>query len=207
MSIAFNPFSGQLTTQPDLLRLPNNARIGNTEHFYQTTKPTARGNGSALVVGDRWWKIDDGTEWYWNGTYWLSERFVYSNLTSTSIFNFATTQSYPLSFSIFSYFPNNQLFIESATIAWSITSGSCDSTNKWTINGYFNNAVEGAGLGQFLIAEITSNSGKITSTINTAYVAPSATDIQYLRVTNVKSGTAGTLLLPTLSLNIRAIFP
>lgn len=54
------------------LILPNNTKINGVEHFYQTTKPTTRGDGSALVAGDRWWKIDDGTEWFWNGTYWLS---------------------------------------------------------------------------------------------------------------------------------------
>ena len=54
------------------LVLPNNSRINNTEHFYQTTRPATRGDNSALVIGDRWWKTDEGTEWYWNGTYWLS---------------------------------------------------------------------------------------------------------------------------------------
>jgi len=57
------------------LILPNNSRIDNIEHFYQITKPITRGDGSALVIGDRWWKTDDGTEWYWNGTYWLGARF------------------------------------------------------------------------------------------------------------------------------------
>lgn len=60
----------------DPLVLPNNSRINGVEHFYQTTKPTTRGDGSALGIGDRWWKTDDGTEWSWNGTYWLGEKFV-----------------------------------------------------------------------------------------------------------------------------------
>ena len=54
------------------LILPNNSRINGVEHFYQESKPTVRGDGSALTVGDRWWKTDDGTEWWWNGTYWLN---------------------------------------------------------------------------------------------------------------------------------------
>lgn len=58
-------FTGQLA-------LPNNSRINDIEHFYQTTKPITRGDGSALITGDRWWKTDEGSEWFWNGTYWLS---------------------------------------------------------------------------------------------------------------------------------------
>ena len=51
----------------------NNGTIVNgTAFFVQDTKPTTRTGGSALVVGDRWYKSDDGTEWFWNGTYWLS---------------------------------------------------------------------------------------------------------------------------------------
>lgn len=63
--------SGAYTFTGPLI-LPNNSRINGIEHFYQTTKPTVRGDGSALSVGDRWWKTDEGTEWFWNGTYWLS---------------------------------------------------------------------------------------------------------------------------------------
>lgn len=41
----------------------NSAIIGGVQHFYVDTKPIERPNGDALVIGDRWWKIDDGTEW------------------------------------------------------------------------------------------------------------------------------------------------
>lgn len=72
------------------LILPNNSRVNGVEHFYQTTKPTARGNGDALVIGDRWWKTGDGTEWWWNGTYWLSSvvfdaRFYLANMNTENI--------------------------------------------------------------------------------------------------------------------------
>ena len=50
---------------------PNRTLISGVQHFYQATKPTARPDGSALVARDRWYKTDDGTEWFWNGTYWL----------------------------------------------------------------------------------------------------------------------------------------
>ena len=54
------------------LILPNNTRINGIEHFYQSTKPEVRGDDSALVIGDRWWKTDEGVECFWNGSYWVS---------------------------------------------------------------------------------------------------------------------------------------
>lgn len=50
---------------------PNTGLVRGVQHFYTATKPTVRPNGSPLVIGDKWWKTDDGTEWFWNGTYWV----------------------------------------------------------------------------------------------------------------------------------------
>ena len=72
--------------------LPNNLRINGVEHFYQTTKPTTRGDNSALVVGDRWYKTDDQTEWQWNGTYWLSPVYL-SSTYSTGSFQSAVSET------------------------------------------------------------------------------------------------------------------
>ena len=58
-----------------VIHAPNTGLIQGVQHFYTATKPTARPNGSALVIGDKWWKVDDGTDWFWNGTYWLSPPF------------------------------------------------------------------------------------------------------------------------------------
>lgn len=55
----------------EISELPNNTRIAGVELFYQTTKPITRGDQSPLMTGDRWWKIDSGEEWVWNGTYWV----------------------------------------------------------------------------------------------------------------------------------------
>jgi hypothetical protein len=74
------------------LILPDNSRINGVEHFYRTTKPTARGDGSALVAGDKWYKKDTGEEWWWNGTYWVGDIIVASNSSSHSITT--TTEGY-----------------------------------------------------------------------------------------------------------------
>lgn len=59
------------------------------EYFYQSSKPTTRPGGAVLEVGDRWWKTSNGTDWYWNGTYWLSPSVFSSgrNLGAISITN------------------------------------------------------------------------------------------------------------------------
>jgi hypothetical protein len=64
MSVIFNePGGGQTLSNP--------SQQNNVFQFVQTTKPTERSAGVALVAGDRWYKNDDGTSWFWNGTYWL----------------------------------------------------------------------------------------------------------------------------------------
>ena len=64
MSVIFNEPGG----------LSNPSQQNNVFQFVQTTKPTERSAGVALVAGDRWYKTDDGTEWFWNGTYWLTRQ-------------------------------------------------------------------------------------------------------------------------------------
>ena len=55
------------------MSLPDGAIIGGVMYFNRPTKPTERSAGVPLVVRDRWYNTSDGTEWFWNGTYWLGE--------------------------------------------------------------------------------------------------------------------------------------
>ena len=65
MSVIFNePGGGQTLSNP--------SQQNNVFQFVQTTKPTQRAVGVSLVAGDRWYNTSNGTEWFWNGTYWLS---------------------------------------------------------------------------------------------------------------------------------------
>jgi hypothetical protein len=54
-----------------LSAIPNGAIINGIAHFNQDSKPTTRIDGSALVVRDKWYRTTDGTDWFWNGTYWV----------------------------------------------------------------------------------------------------------------------------------------
>ena len=122
------PLNNPVFTGTQLI-LPNNTRINGVEHFYQTTKPTVRGDGSALVVGDRWWKVDDGTEWFWNGSYWLSplhEKFIgIGPPSSAAITTLTRVSGFPL--------PLQQTFLL-IDILWSFgsrTGNHDNTTNYW----------------------------------------------------------------------------
>ena len=63
--------------------------IGGVAYFNRSTKPTERSAGVPLVIRDRWYNTSNGTEWFWNGTYWLSSGILYSvtdliSMTSSS---------------------------------------------------------------------------------------------------------------------------
>ena len=65
--------SGTIALEGTLTSLANPTIQNGFYQFTQNTKPTQRAVGVPLVAGDRWYKTDDGTEWFWNGTYWLSK--------------------------------------------------------------------------------------------------------------------------------------
>ena len=62
--------SGTIALEGTLTSLANPTIQNGFYQFVQNTKPTQRAAGVPLVAGDRWYKTDDGTEWFWNGTYW-----------------------------------------------------------------------------------------------------------------------------------------
>lgn len=55
----------------NLADLPREFRTGTVTNFVNNTKPTA------LAIGDRWYKPVDGSDWFWNGSYWLSTNLFY----------------------------------------------------------------------------------------------------------------------------------
>lgn len=117
------------------LILPNNSRINGVEHFYQATKPLTRVDGSPLVIGDRWYKINDGTERFWNGTYWEGQTFLLAN----SATSFNGTGSYK-----FTPFPQRTEFVLLKT---AIYTGYFNTAQ--TLTNYFKLAI-GSSRGSFV---------------------------------------------------------
>lgn len=123
-------YSRAVFTTP--LSLPNNSRINNVEHFYQTSKPTTRGDGSALVIGDIWKQFNTGESWFWNGTYWLSPRQTIALSSFTTI---SATNSYNIATSLF---PVNKLgrglLLKNVAFYFYAGTSSLNSINYWTIS-------------------------------------------------------------------------
>lgn len=69
-----------------LFNLPNGAIIGGVAHFFQSSPPVTRRDGSPLQIGDRW--INGGVSGFWNGTFWLS-----TEVTHLSSFSVATVSA------------------------------------------------------------------------------------------------------------------
>lgn len=63
---------GSIYSPPNTSLLRNGTRINGVEHFYQSTKPATRVDGSALVVGDQL-ITPTGNNYTWNGLAWIQE--------------------------------------------------------------------------------------------------------------------------------------
>jgi len=104
--------------------------------FVQTTKPTERSAGVALVAGDRWYKTDDQTEWSWNGTYWLGlSPIIRSGYGSRADNGGWQEQNDTTSSDSIIMSPrrgsNYMLFLESAEYLLKVT--TADSLNYWDV--------------------------------------------------------------------------
>ena len=120
---------GMIYAPPSII--PNGALINDVCHIYQNIKPTARLDGSALVVRDKWYNTDTGVEGFWNGTYWLGRTFDLktgggSYLVAHSILQLTGKPN------IFESSVN--VFVESITGYFRLTlSGTYDSNNYWRV--------------------------------------------------------------------------
>jgi hypothetical protein len=118
MSVIFNePGGGQTLSNP--------SQQNNVFQFVQTTKPTERSAGVALVAGDRWYKNDDGTSWFWNGTYWLGEQLEISppqltNITTSSIASHGTINTV------------GSVLVD-RVVCYTLVSVTNDTNNYWTL--------------------------------------------------------------------------
>jgi len=111
------------------------AYIAGVAYFNRSTKPTERSAGVPLVVGDHWYNTSDGTEGFWNGTYWLSLR------------RFATLNNFGVSGSTSLYAPFHRDYSAQADGAISsgifyihslnsvVRASTVDASNYWTITG------------------------------------------------------------------------
>lgn len=137
------PLNNPTFTGTNLI-LPNNTRINGVEVFYQSTKPTVRGDGSPLVIGDRWYNPSSSYSWFWNGTYWLTEQFYemeWNNGNNTQNYTLTNGALFPpstTSLGIGKAIPfgfNNNIFVEAWTVrGYSSQTATLNSDNKFDLH-------------------------------------------------------------------------
>jgi hypothetical protein len=132
-------------------------------------KPTTRADGSALVVGDRWYNNSTGIEGFWNGTYWLGSDLLFASNAGVggNYGNFGIALfglSMPLSTLSLG------IFIGEFTISGRLA-GTNDAANYHSVVANSHN-----GGGQSAIATLTTIGFtlifKNSASINTAYLFP-----------------------------------
>ena len=110
-------------TSPEIITTPT----GIIYRFTQPTKPTQRAPGVPLGVRDQWENSGDGTEWFWNGTYWVSKN-VYP-VSIASVYGNSSTPQVIRSDSI----PSNKgLLVTELASQIAVLNANPTSTNYWT---------------------------------------------------------------------------
>ncbi|MFZ9740227.1 MAG: hypothetical protein ACO3EZ_19820, partial [Prochlorotrichaceae cyanobacterium] len=158
--------------------LVNPSQQNNVFQFVQTTKPTERSAGVALVAGDRWYKTDDQTEWSWNGTYWLGEQYssVFAQYTppGTKAYGNYQYNLFTTAATVFQYV-SNYVLVEAVElyltdISTSFFTGVLDASNR------FNIGLNGVATGKVTVSSLSffnNRNGLPRQLISTPLVIPS----------------------------------
>lgn len=111
--------------------IPNGFISNNVATFYQSSPPTTRVGGAALVAGDRWWNTTNNVDCFWNGTYWLG---VTEQKTSINSAGFTWTAT---ALSANTFVTRSQIILPTRIFLQSITSkvtclGSVSNVNNYS---------------------------------------------------------------------------
>ena len=186
--------------------LVNPSQQNNVFQFVQTTKPTERSAGVALVAGDRWYKNDDQTEWSWNGTYWVS------NLQSASYsgVNIGSTGGNQ---GPYCFLANTTYSLMLDSVVFKVrTSPPSNATDNWTVQPQVlrNNPNDttsniGGTYNSFTDWGLTTFpnwSTRSMSLLNTLIIAPTFYDVRF---SYTKNGAAGALNIAWATLYYRLV--
>lgn len=173
--------------------LQNGTLINGVCHINQSSVPATRPDGSALVIGDKWYSPSTGVDAFWSGTEWLCDPITigagsYINATTTQNSSSAAALSgYRLASFTYQYF----------------NSGTIDSTNRWTftVKGLRSDGAVGTGYTGLSAIPITTNqpvAGAATTIIaNVLAISDSSGNVRGYQVSLTKSGTAGAMFFNT----------
>lgn len=144
--------------------IQNGQVIGGVAHFVQTTAPTVRSDGSALVAGDFWLNPWTGRIGFWQSPYWLSTVAYYV----ADIYRSLAATTTPTGQVLAAQLNYDSIFLES--VAWGIRSAvTADGSNYWQIQARYDNS----GISDLPRGLITVNTNlaayaEVSATVNTA---------------------------------------
>ena len=111
--------------------LPNSILINAVANFYQSTAPTTRIDGSALVIGDLWKKAGQ-EQAEWDGTNWISP-FKYLSANGITGSSNATFLPLLIPGLVTSDTSAANIKIIYQRFFTSLAGGTLDATNNWSI--------------------------------------------------------------------------
>lgn len=152
---------------------PNTGLVSGVQHFYTTTKPTTRPNGSTLAIGDKWWKTDDGTNWFWNGTYWLSSQGFYVGGGRLGSGGSANFQAVSLSIPLIDISNSERFMLVDST--YFVRLGVADA-NNYVTPGLLQTSLEG-NTGRYDLPIVTTT-GNTFAKVNSNRLLLTSRDIQ-----------------------------
>lgn len=121
---------GMIYAPPSII--PNGALINDVCHIYQSSKPTTRPDGSALVIGDKWYNTVTRVEGFWNGTYWVSStKFIHSGTYFAARSTTSTTYVEFYSSEIRATIPLGKILITQCGFNFA-TNGTHNASNNYT---------------------------------------------------------------------------
>jgi hypothetical protein len=109
--------------------LPSGVLIGGVANFFTSTKPIARVDGTALVVGDLWYNPSTGVQGFWNGTYWLTTYTIDGSVTGSA----ANVTALTTTVSAFAPIKTANSFLEKILIQYRRTTGILDASNRYDL--------------------------------------------------------------------------
>lgn len=178
--------------------LPNGTLINGVCHIYQSSLPTTRPDGSALVARDKWYNTSTGVEGFWNGTYWLTNQIL---AASVPVGNVGTTQSVLAADLLV---PSGNIFVLDHIVHGTEAVAPQNLTDYWdfsfSVRQVFGESLLTGTISGASISGMSTSGYRVTSIINQYVAGVNLIDFSFKRV-----ASAGSLRRMNQSLRFREV--
>lgn len=178
-----NPtFTGLLTT-PTL-------RLNGTAVIVNSSAPTVRSDGSALVAGDFWLNPSTGRIGFWRSPYWLStDQYFVADIVRTMTYSGGANNAQVL----IPHLNFSSVFLEECSLGLMSPMTGCDSNNYWEVYArYDTDGIVDIPGGKITVNTNLSDNTIVFATLNLAILLSGNTRLLYAP-RYYKVGTPGNL--------------